>query len=387
MLEVLRAVLTTNLALKPSERLLVFTDTISKGERPSPEEARRREALRTIASLMANMGRLLCRESVLVEYRATGSHGAEPPEEVWEAALGARTAGALRKARLMGPLLKKRASPEEAARAGRIVMRGRRAAVDAVVALANYSTSHTAFRHFLTALCGTRYASMPLFDASMLEGAMGVDWRALERRTREVAAVVDRAEAVEIKAPNGTRLAFSKSGRRAVPDTGLLTRAGSFGNLPAGEVYFAPVEGTAQGTLVLEWAPTRKLGSPVTLTVRDGLVTGVSGREPFRAELLARLGERAENANIAELGIGTNDRASRPDNILESEKILGTVHVALGDNSSFGGTVRTPFHQDFVLFQPTVTLVMRGGEERLLMKNGRFQGPLRPRPRAPRASK
>ena len=82
--------------------------------------------------------------------------------------------------------------------------------------------------------------------------------------------------------------------------------------------------------------------------------------------------ERKGNANIAELGIGTNDKAARPDNILESEKILGTVHIALGDNSSFGGKISTPFHQDFVFFKPTLTLIYKNGRRKTLIRNGKF---------------
>jgi leucyl aminopeptidase (aminopeptidase T) len=88
--------------------------------------------------------------------------------------------------------------------------------------------------------------------------------------------------------------------------------------------------------------------------------------------LRAKLDERKENANIAELGIGTNEKARRPDNILESEKILGTIHVAFGDNSSFGGSVKTPFHQDFVFFRPTVVLIDKDGTRTTLMKEGKF---------------
>jgi leucyl aminopeptidase (aminopeptidase T) len=152
----------------------------------------------------------------------------------------------------------------------------------------------------------------------------------------------------------------------------MLTRPGSFGNLPAGEVYLAPLEGTAEGSLVLEWAPTRELASPITLTVREGIVRDISGEDPYRDYLSSRLSERRENGNIAELGIGTNDRATRPDNILESEKIMGTVHMALGDNSSFGGSVKTPFHQDFVFFRPTVTLTDSKGGKTTLLKDGKL---------------
>jgi aminopeptidase len=367
------AIFKVNLGVRKSERVLVFTDRVSARERPAPGESKRRAELRGIASLAAEAATRFSRETSLIEYAATGSHGAEPPAKIWEAAFGRRAVEELRDAGLLAHIIKKRASEGELGDAEAIITKNKRHAVQAVVALSNYSTSHTRFRDFLTRLCGARYASMPLFDLSMLEGAMDVDWKALEKRTREIARMVSGASAIEFRAANGTELAFSKRGRKARSDAGALRRRGSFGNLPAGEVYLAPVEGTANGTLVLEWAPTRRLASPVVLTVKDGFVTEVAGREPYRRELAMKLSERKENGNIAELGIGTNDKASRPDNILESEKILGTVHVALGDNSSFGGRVKAPFHQDFVFFGPTVVLVDVRGKRTELMRNGRFR--------------
>jgi leucyl aminopeptidase (aminopeptidase T) len=180
------------------------------------------------------------------------------------------------------------------------------------------------------------------------------------------------ADFIRVKTPNGTSIRFSKRGRKAISDTGILTKKGSFGNLPAGEVFLAPVEETANGKLVVEWGPTRQLESPVTLTVKDGCVVDISGGDKYVEYLRMKLSERKENGNIAELGIGTNDAAKRPDNILESEKILGTVHIALGDNSSFGGKVKTPFHQDFVFFMPTVTLIGKDGNRQDILKAGRL---------------
>ncbi|RME67963.1 MAG: peptidase, partial [Nitrospirae bacterium] len=256
--------------------------------------------------------------------------------------------------------------------AEKILKRYCRKAVDAVVALSNYSTSHTRFRDFLTRLYGNRYASMPLFDISMFEGPMAVDYKALERLTKKVATLVTRAHELKLTTPYGTDLRVLKKGRKTMADTGNLRRPGSFGNLPAGEAFFAPLEGTAEGRMVLQWGPTRKLTSEVVLHVKDGLVQKVEGNEVLVDELERRFSERWENRNIAEVGIGTNPKASRPDNILESEKILGTVHVALGDNSSFGGKVKTPFHQDFVFFHPTVVLRFRGGRETVLIEEGKL---------------
>ena len=370
--ESIRAIFTTNLGIRRGERVLVFTDKLSEKELLDPRDQCRRERLRDIAYLTAEIGKSFTKNILFHEYPSVRSHGAEPPEELWQLAFGARVVKELAGSGLLLPLLSKEISDRGTKKAEALIRAQRDSAVNAVIALSHYSTSHTRFRDFLTRICGSRYASMPLFEPSMLEGAMNVDWKALAKRTAAIAKTVNRAETVKITTQNGTRLSLSKKGRKALPDTGILTRAGSFGNLPAGEVYLAPLEGTASGVLVLQWAPTRELRSPVRLMVKKGRAVSVEGNEPYAELLRAKLNERKENRNIAELGIGTNEKAKRPDNILESEKILGTIHIALGDNSSFGGMVKTPFHQDFVFFRPTVKLIDKEGAKTMLMKEGRF---------------
>ncbi|MBI5187655.1 MAG: aminopeptidase [Nitrospirae bacterium] len=368
----LRAIFKINLGVKKSERVLLFTDRPSVKETIDESDMERRSRLRCISLLATEIGRNYCKSITFYEYESTGSHGAEPPSELWEIAFGEETVEALRKDKILNPILKKNAKDQDIKRAEDIIRKHKNNAVNCVIALSNYSTSHTMFRDFLTRICRTRYASMPLFDISMLEGAMNVDWKELAKRTRGIAKIVNMAEFIEVKTLNGTQISFSKKGRRAKSDTGILTRPGAFGNLPSGEVFLAPLEGTANGRLILEWAPTRQLKSPITLIVKDGYVVDVSGTDEYAEYLNVRLSERRENGNIAELGIGTNDRAARPDNILESEKILGTIHIALGDNSSFGGTVKTPFHQDFVFFKPTVTLIHKDGSREAILKAGKL---------------
>lgn len=361
-----------NLGIKKGEKVLVFSDIIAPAEMLNDRDRCRRERLRDIALLTAEIGKAFTKNIVSREYDATMSHGAEPPEDIWIKAFGEKTVKELKSARIFASLLKKNISEDNLKKTESIITKYKKSTVNAIIALSNYSTSHTRFRDFLTRVCGCRYASMPLFDMAMLEGAMNVDYKALAKRTKDIANILNKAEAVEITALNGTSISFYKKGRKALPDTGVLTKPGSFGNLPAGEAFFAPVEGTANGRLVLEWAPTRELDSPVTLIVSHGKVIDVIGDEPFARELKVKLAERIENRNIAELGIGTNDKAQRPDNILESEKILGTIHIALGDNSSFGGIVKTPFHQDFIFFKPTVKLIMKDSSAFTLIKSGVF---------------
>ncbi len=368
----LRSIYTVNLGVKKGEKILVFTDKPSSVEIIPEVDICRRERLRDITILTAEIGKTFCKKIIYHEYPATGTHGAEPPEDIWRLAFGEKTIKALKAKNLLESLIKKIAQGDDIKQAEEIIEKHKKDSVNAVIALANYSTSHTRFRNFLTKICKARYASMPIFEASMLEGSMNLNWKQLEKRTRAIAKTVNKAELIEITTPNGTQISFSKKDRKAESDTGILTKPGSFGNLPAGEVFLAPLEETANGKLVLEWAPTRQLESQVVIHVKDGFAIKIAGDEDFAGFLRKKLSERRENANIAELGIGTNEMAKRPDNILESEKILGTIHIALGDNSSFGGKVSTPFHQDFVFFKPTVTLIDKNGSKELLMKEGKF---------------
>ena len=71
-------------------------------------------------------------------------------------------------------------------------------------------------------------------------------------------------------------------------------------------------------------------------------------------ELLTAHGE--DGTNVAELGIGTNEKAKLTGNLLEDEKILGTCHVAFGASAAIGGTVQVPVHLDCVVMRPDVSV-------------------------------
>jgi leucyl aminopeptidase (aminopeptidase T) len=54
--------------------------------------------------------------------------------------------------------------------------------------------------------------------------------------------------------------------------------------------------------------------------------------------------------------VGTNDRATLTGNVLEDEKILGTIHVAFGASAGIGGTVSVPIHLDVVVLDVSLEL-------------------------------
>lgn len=358
-----------NMGLVSGERIIVFTDTIRPDETVSADDRDWRTRLHDMARKLATFAGSRYGNASFVAFPATAASGAEPPTTLWENVFGVKIMAELATEGVIDRILEKQVTHADLEAALAIVHKSGSEVADVVIALANNSTSHTIFRRLVNA-AGGRFASLPHFEPDMFFTSMRVDWHAMAERTAKLATAINKAVKIRVDTPNGTRLMLSKEGRSAGGDDGLLRTAGSFGNLPAGEVYLAPVEGTSEGVLVLEYAPTRKLATPLTLTVRNGNVTDISGDDPYKSHLEDAFAKSALNRNIAELGIGTNDRATRPDNILEAEKILGTIHIALGDNSGFGGTITTPFHEDFVFYDPTVTAILADGTEKQIIIDG-----------------
>jgi aminopeptidase len=103
------------------------------------------------------------------------------------------------------------------------------------------------------------------------------------------------------------------------------------------------------------------------IEVKDGYATKITGGA-IASKLNKMLDEVGKDArNIAEFGIGTNPSAKLSGVLLEDEKVMGTIHIALGNNKSMGGSVNVPIHLDGVVKKPTVYL-----DGKLLMKDGKL---------------
>jgi leucyl aminopeptidase (aminopeptidase T) len=240
------------------------------------------------------------------------------------------------------------------------------AAADVVLAPTIQSLSHTAARKAASD-AGVRIATLPGVTEEMLARLMNGDLDEMRRRGWAIVNVLNRGKEVRISCSNGSDLRFSIEGRNGIVDAGELTARGAFGNLPCGEGFLAPVEGTAEGTLVVDGsiAAIGLVESPVRLTIEEGHLIGATGDQGARLmELLTPHGP--DGTNVAELGIGTNEEAILTGNILEDEKIFGTAHVAFGASAGIGGTVQVPVHLDVVIKEPIVEVdgeaILGGGE-------------------------
>ncbi|MDQ4143592.1 MAG: aminopeptidase [Actinomycetota bacterium] len=282
---------------------------------------------RALAEAFLAGARAVGADAVLIEMSERSSHGEEPPPPV---------AAALSRCR-------------------------------ALIAPTSKSVTHTEARRAACAQ-GARAATMPGITEDMLVRTMRADYAEIARRSRAVARALSDAREVRVSSARGTELSLSIEGRQGVPDDGDLRAPGSFGNLPAGEGFIAPLEASAQGRVVFDGSiwPIGLLEEPLTVDVEDGYATKISG--PRAHELQSLLEPHGKEAfAVAELGIGTNDAAKLTGNVLEDEKIMGTVHVAFGDNHSFGGAIRVASHQDGVVLEPTVMV-----DSAVLLERGRL---------------
>jgi leucyl aminopeptidase (aminopeptidase T) len=220
------------------------------------------------------------------------------------------------------------------------------AACDVYIAATSKSLSHTAARKRATD-AGVRGATMPGVTEDMLARVMAVDFETMRARSDALAALFSRATSARLTCPLGSDFTLDLTGRDGMSDNGDLTAAGAFGNLPCGEAFIAPLGGNGQ-IAAISLAPLGISDEPAKLTIREGRIVDASGGVgPQYLELLKAHGE--PGTNLAELGVGTNDRAQLTGNVLEDEKILGTVHVAFGASAGIGGTVSVPIHLDVVV--------------------------------------
>ncbi len=299
------------MGVKPGEKVLVITD----------------EPLRTIGYALWKAAKDLGNEVLLIEILPRASNGAEPPQEVAE-------------------LMKM---------------------VDVVLCPTSKSLTHTDSRRAASAK-GVRVGTLPGVTEEVMIRCMNADYNKIAERTFALCKLLEKASTVRVTAPAGTDIMMPIKGRTAHSSSGLFREKGQWGNLPTGEAYLAPIEGQSEGVVVVDgsMAMVGMVKTPIRIQVKKGYAQDISGGEEAQ-RLIALLEPHGKDARtVAEFGIGTNDKATLTGIILEDEKVMGTIHIAFGDNKSMGGSVRVASHLDGLITRPTVWL-----DKTMIMNNGK----------------
>jgi leucyl aminopeptidase (aminopeptidase T) len=295
-IETAKNVLSNNLRLSTNENVLIITDDFKH----------------EIAEFFYKAGKQMNHETILVKMPTRTKSGEEPPIMIAE-------------------LMK---------------------LSDVALCITEHSLTHTQARKNASD-SGTRIATMPGITMDMLEhGAITADYNEVEELTEKYAALLDDGEDVKIE-KEGHKLTFSIKDRFGIRSTGIFKEIGSSGNVPSGEAYIAPIETSANGSILIDGAISNIgiIKKPVKLTIKSGQLIEATGEDGKR--LLEILGEGSGRI-IAEFGIGTNKRARITGNVLEDAKVYGTIHIAFGSNKSFGGVTEAGVHIDCIVKDPNV---------------------------------
>ncbi len=236
------------------------------------------------------------------------------------------------------------------------------------VLLTSKSLTHTMARREACEKNGVRMASMVGADVTRLGSLLDVDYEVMRARGEELAAILDAAKGVRLTARIGTDVTFQVAGRVAVRDSGDLTRPGAFGNLPAGKVCIAIVEGTAEGIVMIDGsiAGLGRVREPVKVLVEKGRAVEI-GDDALRAILQPH---GPEAFTLAEFGLGTNPHAALVGNTLEDGKAIGVAHLGFGANHTMGGKIRVPVHIDAALSGVRVEVDGKPLPEKFLVGTG-----------------
>src|SRR5579859_6293061 len=148
-------------------------------------------------------------------------------------------------------------------------------ACDVFIAPTSRSLSHTPARKRASE-SGARGATMPGVTEDMLARVMSVDFDVMAERSGAVAQLLEAADTAHVTCPRGSDFTLDLTGRHGIADDGDLTKPGSFGNLPAGEGFIAPLSG--DGTIVASsLAPLGLSNEPAKLTMAEGRLVGAEG--------------------------------------------------------------------------------------------------------------
>ena len=297
--------LLSNAGIKPDHHVLVVGDSHTQ----------------PLAEIFHAAASTLAKESVLAIMAVRRNHGQEPPRIITEAM----------------------------------------AASDIVIHAVTYALTHTDATRYAQAK-GTQIFTMRGLTEElmfrMLRMILELDRGQLLRVTNAMADRLTRAKSVHLTSDLGTDIRMDVIGRQAISLAGQGRPGHLGGSAFPGEAAIAPIEGSANGKIVFEYSMDNLglLDQPIHLTVKEGSVTAIEGGSS--ADELRRLLDQSDAGatNIAEFAIGTNPVASMTGNMAENKKVRGTVHMALGDNMTIGGAVRSDVHLDGMVLRPTVTI-------------------------------
>lgn len=218
---------------------------------------------------------------------------------------------------------------------------------------------------------GARIANLRNFTEDMMyNGGINADYHQVRKISEYLADLLTNTDKIHLTTPEGTDLTMWTKDRKAIAQTGFVTKPGMISGLPDGEATLAPLEGVSEGVVISPYIADQlgQITEPFQMEIRNGRITNITGGK--QAESLRLLLESKDDAGYnaaSQFALGTNPACRIVANTREVGKKLGTAHIAIGDNRSLGGLSASSFHIDFVFLKPTVYF-----DDRCIINNGQY---------------
>lgn len=203
---------------------------------------------------------------------------------------------------------------------------------------------------------GARVLSMFRITAPTLLRTVQINYEELAEELEELGKRMQKARVAEVKTLAGTNLVMDLAGRTARLATGLAHNKGDLTFIPAGLAAVAPKEFTAKGRLFIDGTVVGagRVQKPIMCMIQRGRLTDLADDQAY--PLLRYKLSRDDAANVlCEVGVGTNPKAKAVGGA-EDERVRGTIFIGFGDNTLFGGKIRSVSHLDVTLLKGTLIL-------------------------------
>ncbi len=198
-------------------------------------------------------------------------------------------------------------------------------------------------------------------DIFKSEALLKTNYIEQEEVCNRLAAKYSEASWIHLKSDNGTDFTF-KIGGEKVNIVSSIVKKGELGSSPNIEINVVPLEGTANGILIVDGSvPYLGIGvleKPIRIKVENGFISSIE-EDTKNAKILSDNLKSFENKNvynIAEFGVGLNPNAKLRGIMLEDEGVFGTIHIGIGTSISLGGRTDAPIHYDLIIKDVNVEL-------------------------------
>ena len=181
----------------------------------------------------------------------------------------------------------------------------------------------------------------------------------IKARSNRMADVLEKSSKVTLLTGDSLRLELKLAGRKALRLSSILQTPGSWGAVPDyAEAAVAPSENGSSGDFRVDGmiVGLGKATTPVDLHFENGRLTKISD-SPLGKKFEEYLGKYDPSARVlCELGFGTNHLRKEVRGEFDDKKALGSVHLAMGDNHTFGGENRSSVHIDCLARKPKILI-------------------------------